>query len=316
MAEKYPLQAGDPCVTLTEEDIWDVERLCLEELRHWLVTRLRARKHLDHLRALRILSREDTEEILARVTSKGQAGLLLDMCQDHPKGFQGLKESCKNEVGQEHLVDLLERAFEKHCGDRLTQKWWESGADGRNPRRPPGSEDNSGYTALLPTNPPRGGESGGGPSIGSGHSRPRGRDDSGGIGGGVYPFSHGGARVVGGGWGGWGESGGAGRGGSLRSGGHSGHPPRGGPGGGGRDYYGGGGSGYYESIPEPANFPNSGGGGRGGGVRYDAGGDGRLGGLPPDPQEVDDPSLSVQGRGGPAPDPPSPPLRTRRFFCC
>ncbi|UTM04463.1 apoptosis regulator E10 [Equid gammaherpesvirus 2] len=307
MAGRFPFLPGDPrCPILTPEELTECGHECLEDLRRTLCLGLKAQKHFDHLRAKKILSREDTEEISCRTSSRNQNGLLLDFCQQHPNGFQALMESCNQEQGQKHLAELLREDWEKKCGDKLAGKWWDAGADGRNPCAQ-GGGGGSDYTALLRPDNSLGGEGGGSRSLGPSNSNQSETGGAGGpSGGGPYNYKHDGERVGGGlDQGGGGDGAGCG-GPNLQH-------PHGACG----DFCEGCQSRYYDEIGDPApdSFESSGnsGGGGGGGVRYHADGEGRVDGLPEDPQETSDTEPPLESRGGP--DPKSPPRR-RKFFCC
>ncbi|UTM05246.1 apoptosis regulator E10 [Equid gammaherpesvirus 2] len=305
MAENNPAMAENnpQYPTLTEDDIWDIQKCCLENLRVKLCTGLKPERHYDHLRAKKILSREDTEEISDRVSSRLRSGLLIDHLRQHPCGFEGLVESCNQEQGQEHLGRLLEKEYEKEYGRKLTEKFWDTGAGGRSPFNF-GGGDGSEYTDLLPPNDPRREEDGG-----SRNTIPNNSQQSEIGGGGPYNFGHDGEKVGGNSLDQGGAWGGAGCGGPNSRLHHSDC---------GDEKCEGCGSRYYEKIPEPNSFESSGesgGGGGGGRVTYHAEGDGRVEGLPQDPQENSDPSLKMESGGNQVLDHQSPRI-TRKFFCC
>lgn len=93
--------------SLTEEDLTEVKKDALENLRVYLCEKLIAERHFDHLRAKKILSREDTEEISCRTSSRKRAGKLLDYLQENPKGLDTLVESIRREKTQNFLIQKI-----------------------------------------------------------------------------------------------------------------------------------------------------------------------------------------------------------------
>ncbi|XP_006776316.1 PREDICTED: B-cell lymphoma/leukemia 10 [Myotis davidii] len=81
--------------------------LALENLRVYLCEKIIAERHFDHLRAKKILSREDTEEISCRTSSRKRAGKLLDYLQENPKGLDTLVESIRREKTQNFLIQKI-----------------------------------------------------------------------------------------------------------------------------------------------------------------------------------------------------------------
>lgn len=79
----------------------------LENLRVYLCEKIIAERHFDHLRAKKILSREDTEEISCRTSSRKRAGKLLDYLQENPKGLDTLVESIRREKTQNFLIQKI-----------------------------------------------------------------------------------------------------------------------------------------------------------------------------------------------------------------
>ncbi|KAI2517778.1 BCL10 immune signaling adaptor [Homo sapiens] len=93
--------------SLTEEDLTEVKKDALENLRVYLCEKIIAERHFDHLRAKKILSREDTEEISCRTSSRKRAGKLLDYLQENPKGLDTLVESIRREKTQNFLIQKI-----------------------------------------------------------------------------------------------------------------------------------------------------------------------------------------------------------------
>lgn len=73
----------------------------------YLCEKIIAERHFDHLRAKKILSREDTEEISCRTSSRKRAGKLLDYLQENPKGLDTLVESIRREKTQNFLIQKI-----------------------------------------------------------------------------------------------------------------------------------------------------------------------------------------------------------------
>lgn len=96
-----------PALSLTEEDLTEVKKDALENLRVYLCEKIIAERHFDHLRAKKILSREDTEEISCRTSSRKRAGKLLDYLQENPKGLDTLVESIRREKTQNFLIQKI-----------------------------------------------------------------------------------------------------------------------------------------------------------------------------------------------------------------
>uniref|UniRef100_A0A4X2MAS0 CARD domain-containing protein n=1 Tax=Vombatus ursinus TaxID=29139 RepID=A0A4X2MAS0_VOMUR len=84
-------EAPAPLLALTEEDMAEVKKDALENLR----------RHVDHLRAKKTLTREDAEEIEKR------AGKLLDYLQENPKALDTLVESIRREKTQSFLIEKI-----------------------------------------------------------------------------------------------------------------------------------------------------------------------------------------------------------------
>ncbi|XP_044530289.1 B-cell lymphoma/leukemia 10 isoform X2 [Gracilinanus agilis] len=98
---------------LTEEDMAEVKKDALENLRVYLCEKIIAERHFDHLRARKILTREDTEEISCRTSSKKRAGKLLDYLQENPKGLDTLVESIRREKTQSFLIEKITDEVQK-----------------------------------------------------------------------------------------------------------------------------------------------------------------------------------------------------------
>ncbi|XP_068095216.1 B-cell lymphoma/leukemia 10 isoform X2 [Hyperolius riggenbachi] len=68
---------------------------------------LMADRHFDYLRSKKILSKDDTEEILSHATSTRRAGELLDRVVKNPKGLDVLIESIRQLGTQVFLIDKI-----------------------------------------------------------------------------------------------------------------------------------------------------------------------------------------------------------------
>lgn len=85
----------------------EVKKDALKNLRVYLCQKIIAERHFDHLRAKKILSREDTEEISCRTSSRKRAGKLLDYLQENPRGPDTLVESIRREKTQSFLIQKI-----------------------------------------------------------------------------------------------------------------------------------------------------------------------------------------------------------------
>lgn len=91
----------------------------LEQLRRYLCEKIIAERHFDYLRSKKILSREDTEEISCRASSRKKAGKLLDYLAEHPKGLDALIESIRLERTQNFLLQKITDAILKAKNEKL-----------------------------------------------------------------------------------------------------------------------------------------------------------------------------------------------------
>uniref|UniRef100_A0A8D0DV18 B-cell lymphoma/leukemia 10 n=1 Tax=Salvator merianae TaxID=96440 RepID=A0A8D0DV18_SALMN len=104
---------------LTEDEMAEVKKEVLEHLRHYLCDKIIAERHFDYLRSKKILSREDTEEISCRTSSRKKAGKLLDYLAEHPKGLDALIESIRREKTQNFLLEKITDAILKAKNEKL-----------------------------------------------------------------------------------------------------------------------------------------------------------------------------------------------------
>ncbi|XP_042191354.1 B-cell lymphoma/leukemia 10-like [Callorhinchus milii] len=109
-------------VQLTEEEMAEVKKEALEKLRPHLCGKITADRHFDYLRAKKILSREDTEEISNQPTNTRRAGKLLDYIAENPKGLDTLIDSIIREKTQIFLIPKITDEVQRCKNDRIMQK--------------------------------------------------------------------------------------------------------------------------------------------------------------------------------------------------
>ncbi|KAH0618452.1 hypothetical protein JD844_017672 [Phrynosoma platyrhinos] len=105
--------------SLTDDEMAEVKKEVLEGLRDYLCDKIIADRHFDYLRARKILSREDTEEISCRSSSRKKAGKLLDYLAEHPKGLDALVGSIRREGTQNFLLEKITDAVLKAKNEKL-----------------------------------------------------------------------------------------------------------------------------------------------------------------------------------------------------
>ncbi|XP_020650691.3 B-cell lymphoma/leukemia 10 [Pogona vitticeps] len=108
-----------PRRSLTEDEMAEVKKEVLERMRRYLCDKIIAERHFDYLRSKKILSREDTEEISCRTSSRKKAGKLLDYLAEHPKGLDALVESIRCERTQNFLLEKITDAVLKVKNEKL-----------------------------------------------------------------------------------------------------------------------------------------------------------------------------------------------------
>ncbi|XP_067892692.1 B-cell lymphoma/leukemia 10 isoform X2 [Heterodontus francisci] len=109
-------------VQLTEDEMAEIKKEALEKLRPYLCDKVIAERHFDYLRAKRILSKEDTEEISYQISSRRKAGKLLDHLTENPKGLDTLINSIRREGTQNFLVQRITDEVQKIKNEKLIQK--------------------------------------------------------------------------------------------------------------------------------------------------------------------------------------------------
>uniref|UniRef100_UPI00398EDF68 B-cell lymphoma/leukemia 10 n=1 Tax=Pristiophorus japonicus TaxID=55135 RepID=UPI00398EDF68 len=107
---------------LTEDEMAEIKKEALEKLRPYLCDKVIAERHFDFLRAKKILSKEDTEEISHQISSRRKAGKLLDHLTENPKGLDTLINSIRREGTQNFLVQKITDEVQKIKNEKLIQK--------------------------------------------------------------------------------------------------------------------------------------------------------------------------------------------------
>lgn len=98
---------------LGEEVEQDIKREVLTNLLDYLTERIQADRHFAFLRARKVLSRSDTEEISYQSTRRRQAERLIEFLELHPFGLDGLLSSLQHEGTQKHIVDRLNNEWKR-----------------------------------------------------------------------------------------------------------------------------------------------------------------------------------------------------------
>ncbi|RXN00835.1 B-cell lymphoma/leukemia 10 [Acipenser ruthenus] len=104
---------------LTEDEMAEVKKEALERLRPYLCDTIMAERHFDYLRAKKILTREDTEEISCRNTGKKRTGKLLDYLAENPRGLDTLIESIQRGRIQNFIITKITDEVQKVRNERL-----------------------------------------------------------------------------------------------------------------------------------------------------------------------------------------------------
>ncbi|XP_041659689.1 B-cell lymphoma/leukemia 10 [Cheilinus undulatus] len=89
---------------LTEDEMAEIKKDVLTKLRHYLCDKIRAERHLDYLRACRILTRDDAEEISCRTTQSKRTAKLLDILEENPRGLDALTDSIREMRTQNFII--------------------------------------------------------------------------------------------------------------------------------------------------------------------------------------------------------------------
>lgn len=88
-------------------------------MRPYLCDKIIAERHFDYLRSKKILTREDTEEISSRSSSRKKTGKLLDYLAENPKGLDALVESIRRERTQNFLLEKITDVVLKVKNEKL-----------------------------------------------------------------------------------------------------------------------------------------------------------------------------------------------------
>lgn len=91
----------------------------LTRLRHYLCDKIRAERHLDYLRARRILTRDDAEEISCRTTQTKRTAMLLDMLAENPLGLDALCDSIKEMRSQNFIITKITDEVQKAKNEKI-----------------------------------------------------------------------------------------------------------------------------------------------------------------------------------------------------
>uniref|UniRef100_A0A8B9EUP5 B-cell lymphoma/leukemia 10 n=1 Tax=Anser cygnoides TaxID=8845 RepID=A0A8B9EUP5_ANSCY len=107
-------------LSIQKASITAVPRSCaLERMRPYLCDKIIAERHFDYLRSKKILTREDTEEISSRSSSRKKTGKLLDYLAENPKGLDALIESIRRERTQNFLLQKITDVVLKVKNEKL-----------------------------------------------------------------------------------------------------------------------------------------------------------------------------------------------------
>ncbi|XP_067845912.1 B-cell lymphoma/leukemia 10 isoform X2 [Heptranchias perlo] len=134
-------------VQVTEDEMAEIKKEVLEKLRPYLCDKVIAERHFDYLRAKKILSKEDVEEISYQISSRRRAGKLLDHLTENPKGLDTLINSIRREGTQTFLVQRITDEVQKFKNEKLIQKEFFSSSNGM-PKGTPGTNDLSRLPSL------------------------------------------------------------------------------------------------------------------------------------------------------------------------
>ncbi|KPP65813.1 B-cell lymphoma/leukemia 10-like [Scleropages formosus] len=91
----------------------------LERLRPYLCDKITADRHFDYLRSKKILTREDTEDISSKVTTRQRAGKLLDYLAENPKGLDVFIESIQYSKCSDFIITKITDEVQKLKNERI-----------------------------------------------------------------------------------------------------------------------------------------------------------------------------------------------------
>ncbi|XP_070774370.1 B-cell lymphoma/leukemia 10 isoform X2 [Enoplosus armatus] len=104
---------------LTEDEMAEIKKDVLTRLRHYLCEKIRAERHLDYLRACRILTRDDAEEISCRTTQTKRTAMLLDMLAENPRGLDALVDSIRELRAQNFIITRITDEVQKAKNEKI-----------------------------------------------------------------------------------------------------------------------------------------------------------------------------------------------------
>ncbi|XP_048845682.1 B-cell lymphoma/leukemia 10 isoform X2 [Brienomyrus brachyistius] len=104
---------------LTEEEMTEIKKDALDRLRPYLCDKITAERHFDYLRSKKILTREDTEEISWKVTSRQKTSKLLDYLAENPKGLDTLIESIQNTRCSDFIITKITDEVQRLKNERI-----------------------------------------------------------------------------------------------------------------------------------------------------------------------------------------------------
>lgn len=104
---------------LTEDEMAEIKKDVLTRLRHYLCDKIRAERHLDYLRAHRILTRDDAEDISCRTTQTKRTATLLDILAENPRGLDALTDSIREMRTQNFIIAKITDEVQKAKNEKL-----------------------------------------------------------------------------------------------------------------------------------------------------------------------------------------------------
>ncbi|CAJ1072522.1 B-cell lymphoma/leukemia 10 [Xyrichtys novacula] len=104
---------------LTEDEMAEIKKDVLTRLRHYLCDKIRAERHLDYLRARRILTRDDAEEISCRTTQTKRTAMLLDILAENPRGLDALTDSIREMRSQNFIITKITDEVQKAKNEKI-----------------------------------------------------------------------------------------------------------------------------------------------------------------------------------------------------
>ncbi|XP_020490810.1 B-cell lymphoma/leukemia 10 isoform X1 [Labrus bergylta] len=104
---------------LTEEEMAEIKKDVLTRLRHYLCDKIRAERHLDYLRARRILTRDDAEEISCRTTQTKRTAMMLDILAENPRGLDALTDSIREMRSQNFIIAKITDEVQKAKNEKI-----------------------------------------------------------------------------------------------------------------------------------------------------------------------------------------------------